>query len=465
MVMGVVGILLYPVGIPVMFLVLLWRAGVPQMANVKLNRQLAHVLLATAADDGVVDHEVVRGFSGHTWDLPDDLVHLLWSHFCSRENELKKLMMTLVAPTLANRPREVPSPLVQRFHLVSWARHSPMISLKKLTWDVRVPEEKQALDRAGFLFADYHIGCWYWEVYDLCRKLMLSSVIIFVEPGKPSQILIGIIISFVTLLLTVHMDPYIDGDINRLSEFALVVTFFTLLSGFSLKVNIVSADDAYFNVLVTSLVLSVAVMPFLFVFFALYNMVGRQFSWKMIAKYYKRVEQGRTQLAADEIERVADIRREFTRRRNVERSAMRRELDGGLAAGGGGGGAQRARPPRGLEYSLSHRVYSEMTSRRHDSFGAVARQETRREVVHRHNSDGAPGAAPATYRGQRRLTRLTDEDFGPAAPGPLRPPDLQLNRMVRGSSPLSSPSGNGNGAGNGAGNGNGDGDGGGKDRL
>ena len=86
MILGVVGILLYPIGIPAVFLILLWRAGVPQMANVKLNKQLAHVILSTAVDDGIIEQNVCRDFNGHTWDLPDDLVHVLWEHFCNKDN-------------------------------------------------------------------------------------------------------------------------------------------------------------------------------------------------------------------------------------------------------------------------------------------------------------------------------------------------------------------------------------------
>ena len=423
MVMGVVGIMLYPVGIPLAFLVLLWRAGVPQMANVKLNKQLAHVILMTASDEGVIEHEVCRKFTGHTWDLPDDLVHVLWQHFCSKDSELKKLLLMLMAPQLANKPKEIPSPLVQRFHLVSWARRSPLISLKKLTWDVRVPEEKQALDKAGFLFADYHIGCWYWEVYDLCRKLVLSSVIIFVEPGKPSQILIGIIISFATLLLTVKMDPYIDGDINSLSEFALIVTFFTLLSGFSLKVNIVSYNDEYFNVLVTTLVLSVAALPFLYVIFAGYNIVGRQISWKLIAKYYKRVERKREELAAGEAERVAVVRREYTRRLNSERMSLSREL------------SQEGAAPR-FQHSLSHRVFSEVShaNGRRSPLTSLVKQNSITDM-RKANSD------PRFYGSQegRHLRTLLDSsdyasptslsDNGSAGADQTLPPRLQLNNL------------------------------------
>jgi len=51
----------------------------------------------------------------------------------------------------------------------------------------------------GFLFADYVQMYFLWEVIDLFRKLLLSGLMIFFQPGSVGQLLAGMIIALIFL--------------------------------------------------------------------------------------------------------------------------------------------------------------------------------------------------------------------------------------------------------------------------
>jgi hypothetical protein len=40
----------------------------------------------------------------------------------------------------------------------------------------------------GFLYEVYGPAAWWWEVEELIRKLLLSAVVVLIEPGSPLQV-------------------------------------------------------------------------------------------------------------------------------------------------------------------------------------------------------------------------------------------------------------------------------------
>ena len=40
----------------------------------------------------------------------------------------------------------------------------------------------------GFLYEVYGPSAWWWEVEELIRKLLLSAVVVLIEPGSPLQV-------------------------------------------------------------------------------------------------------------------------------------------------------------------------------------------------------------------------------------------------------------------------------------
>ena len=44
----------------------------------------------------------------------------------------------------------------------------------------------------GFLHNAYRGSCWYWEVVEACRKLLLTAVLSIVATGQSAQIVFAI---------------------------------------------------------------------------------------------------------------------------------------------------------------------------------------------------------------------------------------------------------------------------------
>ena len=115
--------------------------------------------------------------------------------------------------------------------------------------------------KASFLYDDYKPQYWYWEVFELVRKLALSAaMLLFSNTKGATQVSIGLILSIVLHLWYTHCDPYILGTSRGLvhvSYFMITVTFFIALL---LKAQGVSGDDNTLGVIlvVSNLLVAVA---------------------------------------------------------------------------------------------------------------------------------------------------------------------------------------------------------------
>ncbi len=112
--------------------------------------------------------------------------------------------------------------------------------------------EQRALRKVGFLFESYAIQCWYWEVIELGRKLILTSILALVAPGSATQITVGTLVAFAMLLLFQRLRPYASDDMNFVASIAQVNLFCFLFVGLLLKVRLNgdARDSRVFNAIV-----------------------------------------------------------------------------------------------------------------------------------------------------------------------------------------------------------------------
>jgi hypothetical protein len=73
---------------------------------------------------------------------------------------------------------------------VSWTlQRQGVLSLPSLEWDGGLgSRERIAIDRMGFLLNAYHVSCWYWEMVELVRKLILTGILVVVYQGTPPHL-------------------------------------------------------------------------------------------------------------------------------------------------------------------------------------------------------------------------------------------------------------------------------------
>ena len=98
--------------------------------------------------------------------------------------------------------------------------------------------EQRALRKVGFLFEAYTVQCWAWESVELGRKLLLTSLLALVAPGSATQVTVGTLIAFGTLLLFQRYRPYAAPGLNFVASAAQVNLVFVLFVGLLLKVRL-----------------------------------------------------------------------------------------------------------------------------------------------------------------------------------------------------------------------------------
>ena len=62
-----------------------------------------------------------------------------------------------------------------------------VIAINALSWDMSGNKEEQtALLHVGFLFKNYEVSRWYFEIIEMVRKLLMTSVLVIISPGTVS---------------------------------------------------------------------------------------------------------------------------------------------------------------------------------------------------------------------------------------------------------------------------------------
>ena len=90
-------------------------------------------------------------------------------------------------------------------------------------------KEELIVNRFGFLFVAYRVKFWWWEAMEMFRKLIMTSILVFVMPGGPGQLVLGCMITFVFLLLNLIWQPYCTPGLNSLASMTLIANFATLV--------------------------------------------------------------------------------------------------------------------------------------------------------------------------------------------------------------------------------------------
>ena len=129
-------------------------------------------------------------------------------------------------------------------------------------------DEGVAVRGLPFLLTSYTCGCWYWELTELMRRALLTVVLAFVAPRTATQVTVGVIISFATLVALGLLRPYASPGQQRTAYIAQVELFLFLFVGLLLKVNVGQDtnngnDSTAFNAIISILSLAVLAVPFL----------------------------------------------------------------------------------------------------------------------------------------------------------------------------------------------------------
>jgi hypothetical protein len=114
------------------------------------------------------------------------------------------------------------------FYIVIRLRHHPLFSVPSL-----------------LLYQNFALEWMYYEVYDLIRKLLLTSVVPFISPpDTPSQCLYLLCVDMVALIVLAYSRPYANEYDDLLSGFLIAVECMLFLLAL-IVVSGISAEDNY----------------------------------------------------------------------------------------------------------------------------------------------------------------------------------------------------------------------------
>jgi Transient receptor potential (TRP) ion channel len=109
---------------------------------------------------------------------------------------------------------------------------------------VLAEEKREVLQhRYGTLYNDYKARAFMWEVVDMFRKMLLVGALVLVgstNRGTPLQIGLGLLICVVALVVHAFVRPYVDQSTDIFQGVALTVLSLTLFAGLLLAA---SADE------------------------------------------------------------------------------------------------------------------------------------------------------------------------------------------------------------------------------
>ena len=107
-----------------------------------------------------------------------------------------------------------------------------VISVPPLKWDGALgEEEKRMLIRMGFVVDAFRVKAWYWEVVDMTRKLILTSLLVVAFDGSTSHLAGSLLTSFIFLLLHFNMHPYLHRGLSNFQQIAMATHVLSISAG------------------------------------------------------------------------------------------------------------------------------------------------------------------------------------------------------------------------------------------
>ena len=80
--------------------------------------------------------------------------------------------------------------VIKQVEELAWIlKRQGVLSNPALAWDGSLGiKERLAIERLGFLLNAYQIPCWFWEIVELVRKLILTGILVVVYQGSPAHL-------------------------------------------------------------------------------------------------------------------------------------------------------------------------------------------------------------------------------------------------------------------------------------
>lgn len=94
------------------------------------------------------------------------------------------------------------------------------------------------------LTGGYEMRVYWFEIFECGRKICLIGLPIFVDPGSSAQLIVGLLVCFISYGMYASYEPYVKDSDDWLAKVCQVSLFFSLVSSIALKVEADSSTEA-----------------------------------------------------------------------------------------------------------------------------------------------------------------------------------------------------------------------------
>ena len=120
-----------------------------------------------------------------------------------------------------------------------------IFAVPRLSWHSEEnshPDDEAVLQTLGFLLDAYHKQAWWWEIFEMWRKLMLAGAIILVPTTGGKQIGFAFLISTICLYVTLRASPFAFENLSKLHTMSLTAQSITLFYALLIEVQHLSSS-------------------------------------------------------------------------------------------------------------------------------------------------------------------------------------------------------------------------------
>lgn len=115
-------------------------------------------------------------------------------------------------------------------------------------------------DCAKILYGNFDKNWKYYEVYDLIRKLLLTSILLFIStPDSPSRCLYLLIIDLISLNIISYCQPYYYFYDNFLATIFIILEILSFLIGLIITSKIYQTEDYNYSAMFTTLIMMIII--------------------------------------------------------------------------------------------------------------------------------------------------------------------------------------------------------------
>ncbi|KAL4096349.1 hypothetical protein PRIC1_009709 [Phytophthora ramorum] len=130
--------------------------------------------------------------------------------------------------------------------------------------------EPSTVAQVGFIYHSYGTAFWWFEVWDLGRKLLLNCIISLLAKAGANRVICGLVVLLVYLSVMLFYKPFRDPSDSALAGVTHIQLFITLFCGLILKMGLLYLDERVVR-LVTNAAIITNVMTLIYAVFSILN--------------------------------------------------------------------------------------------------------------------------------------------------------------------------------------------------